>query len=533
MASVLGLIAATFVSEDAACIAAGLLMQRGQLDPLTAISACAIGIFLGDLGVWGLGRSGGWALRALPWLSQRVPDDQIGRLRAWLDRRPALAILGSRCLPGSRLPVYFAAGVAGMPVRRFALWTAFSVALWTPTLVLTSAMASDALTTQLPPVLAGRPSLTLAGTLALLTGGLWVTRRVTSAGSLQRLGRLASRLRRWEFWPASLFYLPVAVWIGLLIVRYHGVSAVRAANPGIPGGGVVGESKWEILRRLPATWTIPSSRIAEGSRAERLAEVRRVLTARGWSWPIVLKPDVGQRGAGVKRAWCPADIERYLDRTDEALLVQPYHPGPCEAGVFYARHPDEPRGRILAMTDKRFPVVTGDGQSTLTQLIERHPRYRLQAELFVRRHQSRAHLVLRKGETFALAVAGNHAQGTEFRDGWHLWSPALEARVDAIARQHPGFFIGRFDVRYRDAEQFRAGRDLAIVELNGVTGEPTNIYDPGCSIVQAYRGLFQQWSLVFRIGAANRRAGNPGSSGGLFGALRGHLWPRTVWDVSD
>ena len=47
-----------------------------------------------------------------------------------------------------------------------------------------------------------------------------------------------------------------------------------------------------------------------------------------------------------------------------------------------------------------------------------------------------------------LAIAGNHAQGTLFKDGRHLISHALEARGDAIARHYEGFYIGRFDVRY-------------------------------------------------------------------------------------
>ena len=65
-----------------------------------------------------------------------------------------------------------------------------------------------------------------------------------------------------------------------------------------------------------------------------------------------------------------------------------------------------------------------------------------------------------------------------FLDGAELITPAVEARIDEIARQVPGFFIGRFDVRYASLEAFRRGDDLAIVELNGVTSESTNIYDP-------------------------------------------------------
>src|SRR5207237_2668846 len=77
-----------------------------------------------------------------------------------------------------------------------------------------------------------------------------------------------------------------------------------------------------------------------------------------------------------------------------------------------------------------------------------------------------------------------------------------------IARRFPGFFIGRFDVRYPDVAMFQAGRGLAVVELNGVTSESTNIYDPSWSLMSAYRTLYRQWALLYRIGAANRQRGH-------------------------
>jgi hypothetical protein len=120
--------------------------------------------------------------------------------------------------------------------------------------------------------------------------------------------------------------------------------------------------------------------------------------------------------------------------------------------------------------------------------------------------------VLGAGEIFVLGEVGNHCQGTLFRDGRALWTPALEARIDAIARGVPGFFIGRFDIRYTNRERFMAGEDLAILELNGVTAEPTDVYDPDRTIWSSYRALFEQWRQVFRIGAANRRLGHQAAS---------------------
>jgi hypothetical protein len=309
--------------------------------------------------------------------------------------------------------------------------------------------------------------------------------------------------KAWEFWPPWMFYAPVSLCVAALAARY-GFRALPAANPGLPDGGLVGESKAEILRKLPAEWTIPFILLPPGRSAD---DARRRVDASGWAYPLIAKPDVGQRGVGVKRLHTDRDLIEYLNRHPKAVLIQPWHPGPYEAGIFYVRHPREARGRIFSLTDKHFPFVIGDGQSTLAQLIRRHPRFRRQAALFLRRHAAEQSRVLAAGERRTLSDVGNHAQGTMFVDGAHLITPALSARVDAIAQAIPGFFVGRFDVRYTDPEAFKAGRDLAIVELNGVTAESTNIYDPSRTLAAAYRTLFTQWTLIFQIGAANLLAG--------------------------
>jgi hypothetical protein len=190
------------------------------------------------------------------------------------------------------------------------------------------------------------------------------------------------------------------------------------------------------------------------------------------------------------------------------VLVQVYHPGPREAGIFYCRLPGRPSGWIFSVTDKCFPEVVGDGVSTLERLILRDRRLRMQWATFARRHAGRLEEVPADGERIRLAVAGNHCQGTMFRDGARLATPALAQAIDAVARALPDFHFGRFDVRYAHVEELAAGRGFAVVELNGVTSEATNIYDPDWTLLAAYRTLFRQWSLAYRIGAANRRRGH-------------------------
>lgn len=516
------LILATFVSEDLACVAAGLLVQRGRIDLTAGILACTFGIFAGDVGLWGLGRVFGRATLGWPWMTRRLGGARAQELRAWLERHAAGAIVGSRFLPGTRLPLYVIAGVLRMPAAVFALWALLGAVLWTPTIVLLTAALGDAFVDRLAPIvgLGWVPRVAVALIVILM---MQIVRSFASPQRRRRALARASRWRRWEFWPMWLFYSPVAMWIAWLAIRYRGLRTMTSANPGMADGGTVGESKADILARLPTACTIPHVLVHPGDPFDV-----------PWPFPLILKPDVGQRGTGVKLARNAEDVRAYFCRAGGAVLVQPFHPGPYEAGVFYVRHPGASRGSILSITDKHFPFVVGDGTSTLEDLIWTHPRYRLQGDTFAERHRADLAGVPALGERRRLAIAGNHAQGTLFRDGAHLWTPALEQRIDAIARSFDGFFIGRFDVRYSDVEAFRAGRDLAIVELNGATSESTNIYDPDNSLFDAYRQLLRQWSLVFAIGAANRARGERVSPPGrLFTLVRAHLRSQPDFRISD
>ena len=519
------LAAATLVSEDLACIAAGVLVRDGTIGFVPATLACASGILAGDIGLWGVGRGGAWLAARSPRITKWLERLPRGAARQWLEQHAAATMIGSRFMPGTRLPLYVGAGISGMSLRSFASWAAVAVLLWTPAVVWAASGARHTLTAVVP---GGGWPARLATIVGLVVALKAVHRAVASLGA----GRF-ERWRRWEFWPQWVFYAPVAIWVALLALRYRGLATLTASNPAIPGGGFVGESKFDILRRLPSDATIPAALVPPGPTATRIDTVLAVARQRAWAFPLVLKPDVGQRGVGVRLARDRHDVEAYCAVEAGAILIQPYHAGPFEAGIFYYRWPGEPHGRIFSITDKRFPVVVGDGQSTVAELIQSHPRFRLQQATFLTRHRGVLNRVLAAGERFPLALAGNHAQGTMFLDGAALWTPALEQRVDAIARASPGFFIGRFDVRYADVDAFRAGADLAIVELNGATAESTAIYDPDRTLIAAYRELFRQWQLVFAIGAANRAAGVPVTSTRQLIALIGaHLRKRHGFAIS-
>jgi hypothetical protein len=254
-------------------------------------------------------------------------------------------------------------------------------------------------------------------------------------------------------------------------------------------------------------FTAEAALIKGDTLAERLRSLDEIRARLGLDFPFILKPDYGQRGQGIKLIRSAEQAEAYLRHTSAPLLVQRYAAGPHEAGIFYYRFPHETRGHIFAITEKLFPVLAGDGKSTIEELIWRDPRARFIADKYVRRFNGRSKEVLAAGEELKLVESGNHAQGCIFRDGMRLCTPELEARMDEISQKLTGFFIGRYDIRHASEDDLRAGKNFQIIELNGAASEATSIYDARNSLFAAYRTLFRQWELVFAIGAANRKRG--------------------------
>ena len=144
-----GLALGTLVSEDLTSIGAGLLVRDGHLDAAPAVAACAAGVYLGDLGQWLAGRVLGRRLLARPAFTRRLDAVALEALGAKLDARLATVVVGSRFLPGSRLPVYLAAGIWGRRPWAFMAWSLLAVLLWTPLLVLLTAWFGPSLTNPL------------------------------------------------------------------------------------------------------------------------------------------------------------------------------------------------------------------------------------------------------------------------------------------------------------------------------------------------------------------------------------------------
>ncbi len=505
LAIFLSLFFGTFVSEDASVVAAGLLIASGKSTVAAPVLGALLGIFVSDLALAGVGRL---ARRGShhPWVARFSPSEpELKRASAWFERHGLWVLIISRFVPGTRSLTGFTAGYLRVPALRFAFAFLAASSLWTILAVLAVARLGE---TAIRRWEAGAPlaAAVLVGVLVMVGAAMFTVKTLLDPRRRILLRARWHRLTRFEFWPTWVVYTPVVLHMALVLwPRHRRALAWTAVNPALPLGGLQGESKSDILSRLDragapvAPWRL----IPAGPVEERLRLVREFA---GETWPLVLKPDVGERGTGVAVVRSPAEAESRLKASNEPLIAQKFIPGE-EFGVFYVRKPGEPTGFVFSVTGKHLPEVTGDGVQTLAELILAHPRGPLLWKHFQKLHAARLEGVLPAGERVALTQLGNHCLGAVFLDRNHLSSPALAAALDSFMLRAEGLFFGRFDLRSPSEEALRRG-EFTLFELNGVSSEPGHIYDPEKgTAVKGWQALIRQWSLAWEIGAANARQG--------------------------
>jgi len=550
----------TLVSEDLTCIAAGVMVAQGRVGFPLAASACLVGIFGGDLLLFLLGRVlGRPALKRAPmkWL---LRDSDVALSSAWFANQGFKVILASRFLPGTRLPTYFAAGLLHTNFWKFAVYFFLAAAVWTPALVgLSAGLGGGVMYSSL---LQGRGlalKLGMTGVVVYLTMRLLLS--ISSHKGRRLLVSSWRRLTRWEFWPPWVFYAPVVCYVVRLALKHRSLTLFTAVNPAMPASGFIGEPKSEILQGLSgAADCIARFNVIKASEplSVRFGKAKAFMVQNGLSYPVVLKPDAGQRGSGVAVIQSDAALEDYLRNSHSGVpcrqrrsqndqvendslsrlwgrgwpkrrrsrkpgegsvgtgdatlagrksaattIIQEYVPG-AEFGVFHYRYPNTSHGRIFSITEKRFPCVTGNGKSNLERLILDDSRAVCMAPFYLNHLKSRLWEVPEPGESVQLVELGTHCRGAVFLDGSWVKTDALEAAIDRISKTYAGFYFGRYDIRTPCIEDFQQGRNFKVVELNGVTSEATHIYDPKNSLLEAYRVLFAQWRIAFEIGAQNR-----------------------------
>ena len=317
------------------------------------------------------------------------------------------------------------------------------------------------------------------------------------------LSNFVIRLKSWEYWPFGIIQFPVIIYFLWLALKARSFLFFSASNPGIVMGGMFGESKYDVLTKVPPQYT-PVSILVDPSSGQD--QILQLLENSGLRFPVIFKPDLGERGFMVQRINNKAEMDHYLKSMRYPFIIQELIDLPLEFGIFYMRFPQWSKGKVTSVVMKEMLSVTGDGVSTLRELILKKERARLRWDVLKKTYIAQLEEIPKSGETKELVSIGNHCLGTKFLDGSHLIDERLSETFDVISKQIEGFNFGRFDLRCASVEDLYAGK-MKVLELNGCGAEPAHIYDPNFSLLKAIGVLLDHWRNIFLIATENAKRG--------------------------
>ena len=315
------------------------------------------------------------------------------------------------------------------------------------------------------------------------------------------------RSLRIERLPKPLLCVPLVLHWLYLAARYRSLTLPSCINPRIETGGLAGESKSACLSQIDdvfAPWIASWCRIIPGEDAPRARVTAKL------SYPLIAKPDIGWCGYGVRRVDSDAALASYAESNPlgGAFILQRPIEAPNEAGLLYTRQPGARSGKLTTITLRHTPFVIGDGTRTIAILVNADLRLRAHAVAYAASLGKAEYLrIPEKGERVFLTTIASLRIGARYEDASMRITPALSARIDAIAVSMSDFHYGHFDVRFDSIPALLAGH-FSIIEVNGAGSEAIQFCDPAFTIGATFRGVFAKQCQIFELGNAMRRAGH-------------------------
>ena len=350
------------------------------------------------------------------------------------------------------------------------------------------------------------------------------------------------KLTNFEYWSMWFFYLPTLPYGLYLALRSGSLAYFTSVNPAVPLSGMKGQPKQNILKLLDQKYLPKSLYFKHDSEFEF---VKSEIENKQIALPFIIKPEVGERGKGVEKINSFEELKEYLDdytKENKAdFIIQEFLTEPIELGVLYYRLPNnlknklerefqnysdkklyrEPRNKskskgrlkkfkasaITSIVQKEFLTVIGDGKKTLAQHIESSERARFQKKRLQKEFEKEWNVIIPIHKKKVLEPIGNHCRGTKFLDGNKYITKENVATFDEIMKPLENYYYGRFDIKVPSIEDFKRGKGIKIMEVNGVASEPAHIYDPKTPILKAYRDIFWHMKIIQVISYQNKKDG--------------------------
>lgn len=312
---------------------------------------------------------------------------------------------------------------------------------------------------------------------------------------------------KWEFWPFWFFYIPIYPYWFYLSLKARSLVFFSAANPLMEMGGFSNYSKYNVLRQIPAEFCPKMLLLSAKSYSDH--ELAQAITSANLHFPLIAKPDRGERGKKVCKIHSLAELRKHLSaHPKDSFILQELIDLPLEFGIMYHRLPANGEAAITSIVQKQFLSIKGNGKDKVGDLLKAHHRAHLFYPHIRKHYPEKLDIIPAPGEILELEPIGNHSRGTIFLDARHLNNQTLLEVFDQLSQQIEGFYFGRYDLRAASIEDLYQGK-FKILELNGVNSEPAHIYDPQMPLWAAYRHLFKHWYWLYQVSTQSHTLGNP------------------------
>lgn len=314
------------------------------------------------------------------------------------------------------------------------------------------------------------------------------------------------QLTHWELWPFYVIYLPLSVLWLYYSMRAGSFWFFSNVDPTLEFSGFEGESKREMYEQLPEHLYPTTIYVSPDT---PLPQILDQIEAAGIVFPCIAKPEVGMQALMFRKIQNKQQLARYHAQIPADYLIQSFVELPMEFSVFHIRYPGEQRGKITGLILKEYLSVTGDGHSTLLQLIQRDKRACHREQEMRHRHSTYLNEIIPAGKKYLLSIAGNHNRGARFINLDHEIDDQLCRVFDAISLESCYFYYGRYDLKCTSISDLKAGKNIQILEFNGTGAEPNHIYDCGMPYRKALKVIASHWRDMYRIGRINYKNGYP------------------------
>lgn len=307
------------------------------------------------------------------------------------------------------------------------------------------------------------------------------------------------RIYKFEYWSFWIFYFPfVLQWLYYSIRSLSFVYFTRA-NYNTPFGAFFQYSKFQFTNQISKEY-LPTTYLFNSK-----SELRNNLAIHIFNNRFIYKPDFGERGKGIS-LYYKEDFIKVIDTLNYPCQIQEYINLPIELGILFYKLPSGKKG-ITSIVRKDFLTITGNGESSLGDLILNEVRASNRIDYLKSKFSKIWNSILKLNESIVLEEIGNHNRGTTFLNSNNIICDELVEVINKITSPISGFHYGRLDLKCETIEKLIKGKNIKIIEVNGVASEAGHIYDPKMSLFKAYKDVYKNNQIVFKISQELKKQG--------------------------